>query len=63
MMFLFSDSADAYVHAVGGGLIFQIGYIIITGILIFATVPFKKISKWFRKKTHEQGNPAERDKI
>lgn len=58
---LFPNSAQAYINAVGGGLIFQVGYLVFTGILIFLAVPFKKVANFFRKKKFEDNHPAERD--
>lgn len=42
--------AHAYVNAIGGGLIFQLGYIIFIGCLTFVFLPFKNLFKFFKKK-------------
>ena len=62
LVLFFPNSAHAYIDAVGGGLIFQIGYVIFTGMLIFLAVPFKKIAAWFKRDKVENHSP-ERDKI
>lgn len=62
MALLFPCSARAsYIDAVGGGLIFQVGYLIFTGILIFLAVPLKNVANFFRKKKVEENHPAGRD--
>jgi len=54
---LFSVPAQAYIDAVGGGLIFQLGYIIFIGILAYIAMPFKKIIGIFKRKKDENKDP------
>jgi len=51
--------AHAYIDAVGGGLIFQIGYILFTGAMIMIAVPFKKITGYFKRKQIDKDHPPE----
>jgi len=52
----FSLPAHAYIDAVGGGLIFQVGYIIFTGMLVFLALPFRKIASWFKRNKLEDNH-------
>ncbi len=52
-----SSPAFAYIDAVGGGLVFQLGYIIITGLLVFMSGLFSRILKFLKRIIVGKNNP------
>lgn len=55
-LILMSSISLAYIDAAGGGLIFQLVYILFGSLLVFLAMPFKKIKEFFRNKFSKRGN-------